>query len=244
MTIDWWTLGLQTVNAVILIWILARFLFRPVSRIIAERQAAAHAALDEAQAARDAARAEADAARDKTAALAAERAGLLTRARDEAEAEKARLLAEARAAADKLRADDLTALAQERAAQQTELAGKAGELAADIAERLLARLPDSARIAGFIDGLAEAVAALPDTTRASIGQEGTVALRAARALGDDERRLLTERLAGVLGRAPGLSVSVDETLLAGLELETPHAIVRNHFRADLDRIRGELARHD
>lgn len=41
MTIDWWTLGLQTVNVLVLVWILARFLFRPVARIIADRQAAA-----------------------------------------------------------------------------------------------------------------------------------------------------------------------------------------------------------
>ena len=41
MRIDWWTLALQTVNVLILIWILSRFLFRPIMAIIEERRAAA-----------------------------------------------------------------------------------------------------------------------------------------------------------------------------------------------------------
>ncbi len=41
MRIDWWTLALQTVNVLILIWILSRFLFHPVVAIIDERRAAA-----------------------------------------------------------------------------------------------------------------------------------------------------------------------------------------------------------
>jgi len=55
MHIDWWTLGLQTVNAVILIWFLARFLFRPVADAIAGRQEAAGRLLAEAKAAKTAA---------------------------------------------------------------------------------------------------------------------------------------------------------------------------------------------
>ena len=41
MKIDWWTLALQAVNAAVLIWLLAHFLFRPVADIIAARQKAA-----------------------------------------------------------------------------------------------------------------------------------------------------------------------------------------------------------
>jgi len=36
----------------------------------------------------------------------------------------------------------------------------------------------------------------------------------------------------------------DPDLIAGLELETPHAVVRNSFRGDLARIAEELTRHD
>ena len=46
MRIDWWTLALQTVNVLILIWILSRFLFRPIVGVIEERRAAAAKLLD------------------------------------------------------------------------------------------------------------------------------------------------------------------------------------------------------
>ena len=41
MTIDWWTLGLQTINVLILIWLLAHFFWRPVAGMIEQRRAAA-----------------------------------------------------------------------------------------------------------------------------------------------------------------------------------------------------------
>ena len=34
MTIDWWTLGLQTVNVIALVWLLGRFFWRPLAGMI------------------------------------------------------------------------------------------------------------------------------------------------------------------------------------------------------------------
>ena len=38
MKIDWWTLGLQTINVLVLLWVLQRFLLKPVQAMIAQRQ--------------------------------------------------------------------------------------------------------------------------------------------------------------------------------------------------------------
>jgi F-type H+-transporting ATPase subunit b len=46
------------------------------------------------------------------------------------------------------------------------------------------------------------------------------------------------------GRPVNFTVRVDPELIAGLELETPHVVVRNSFREDLKRIVEELTRHD
>ncbi len=43
MTIDWWGLGLQAVNFLILAWLLARVFWRPVAGAIAKRQEATQA---------------------------------------------------------------------------------------------------------------------------------------------------------------------------------------------------------
>ncbi|PPC85052.1 MAG: ATPase, partial [Methylocystis sp.] len=39
MRFDWWTLGLQTVNFAVLVWLLHRLLYRPVLRMIDARRA-------------------------------------------------------------------------------------------------------------------------------------------------------------------------------------------------------------
>ena len=244
MTIDWWTLGLQTVNVLILIWILARFLFRPVANIIAERQAAAHAALDEAQEANDTAQAARNAAMAEMAEISRTRADLLAKARDEAKHARENLLADAGIEAQKARAETSAELTRMRETARTAMAEDAAALAVDIAVRLMGRLPEEARIVGFVDGLVKAVSDLPEATRTGIRANGQVRLRAARALTGDERSRLEKRLAETLGHPVSVDVEADSTLIAGLELDAPHAIVRNHFRADLDRIIAEIVRND
>src|SRR4029077_19555131 len=50
MHIDWSTLGLQTVNPLVPIWLLAHFLFQPVADAIAGRQKAPVQLVDDARA--------------------------------------------------------------------------------------------------------------------------------------------------------------------------------------------------
>jgi len=104
MKIDWWTLALQAVNAAVLIWLLAHFLFRPVADIIAARQKAAQQLLADASAAKAAAQSEREKAKAENEKLAEHRSEALKAVEAEAATEKAALLAAAQAEADKLRA--------------------------------------------------------------------------------------------------------------------------------------------
>ncbi len=241
MHIDWWTLALQTVNVLILIWILSRFLFRPVADMIAARQTAARKLLDEAQANKDEAATERDKAAAEVKRIADTRADALKAAASDAEAQTASMLAAARAEADKLRAAASAEIERARHAEAAANAEHATQLAVDIAGKLLARLPDKARIDGFVDGLVDALAALPEHARAGLGAHGsTLHIKAARALTEAERETCRSRLAEALGRPVELEVENDPGLIAGLEVDTPHALIRNSFRADLDRIAAEL----
>ncbi|MBB4301023.1 F-type H+-transporting ATPase subunit b [Rhodobium orientis] len=245
MQIDWWTLGLQTVNALVLVWLLARFLFRPVANILSERRAEAEKTLDDAAAARKAAESEREKAKAEAAKTAAGRSAVLDAAQKEAEKQKTSLLAAARADADRLRDEAKAAIAGERRAEEKKMSARAGRLSVDIAKRLLERLPDEARIAGFIDGLAEGVAALPEAARAELGDgSGPMTLAAPRALQDAERDACKSALRKALGHDVDIKVAVDPDLIAGLELTGRHASVRNSFRADLEHLQAELTRHD
>ncbi|OMS34911.1 F0F1 ATP synthase subunit delta [Burkholderia pseudomallei] len=217
MRIDWSTLALQTVNVVVLVWLLSRFLFRPVSDIIAKRQAAARKLIDDASRERDAAHAERERARAERASLAAARDDALKDALAQAAAERERLIAAARAT----------------------------RLAIDIAAKLLARLPDSARVAGFVDGVAASLARLPADVRASLADEDAqVRLVAPRALTAQEAAACRAAFAASVGRPLEPDVRVDPALIAGLELESKYANVRNSLRQDLATIEAALLNED
>lgn len=244
MRIDWWTLGLQTINVLVLVWLLGRFLFRPVAAMVAERQAATAKLLEEARAAKTAAEVEKEKAAAQATMTEAARGEALKAAAAEAETEKAALVASARAEADRLREAAMAGIEQERLSEAELVADRASRLAVDIAGKVLARLPEEARVTGFIDGLAEGVAALPEASRGGIGEDMALRLKSARALTEAELQACRDALARAVGRPIEFAVDVDPGLIAGLEIETPHAIVRNSFKADLDRIAEELISHD
>ncbi len=243
MHIDWWTLAFQTVNVLVLIWILGRFFFRPVADIVAKRQAQAAEVLAEAAAVRrqaDATRADADKAR---AEINAERDRLIAEALQAAQAEKASLLAQAADEAAKLRGEAEAAIARDRSAAQQAIMTRAGELAVEIARRLLGRLPPAAALSAFLDGLGRELRALPPEARASFTSAATgahaIALVTAAPLSTAEMQQVSDAL-----KAAGLELPLvfrsDPAVIAGIELHSPNMIVRNSWRADLDRIRKEL----
>ncbi len=104
MLIDWFTVGAQALNFLILVWLLKRFLYRPILDAIDAREKRIAAEIADADAKTAEARRERDEFRRKNHEFDEHRAALLTRATDEANAERARLLDEARSAAAALSA--------------------------------------------------------------------------------------------------------------------------------------------
>jgi F-type H+-transporting ATPase subunit b len=99
MLIDWFTVGAQVVNFLILVWLLKRFLYKPILHAIDEREKRIAAELADADAKKAEAQKERDEFKHKNEELDQQRAALLSKATDEAQAERQRLLNEARKAA-------------------------------------------------------------------------------------------------------------------------------------------------
>lgn len=243
MHIDWWTLGLQTINVLILIWLLQRFLLRPVADVIAARQAATAKSMTDAEAIKAGAVAERQKAAATAAEIASGRNAALKAAATDGDAVKAAIIADGRAEVKMLREAAMAEI--DRARKEAEAANRMHiqALAIEIAHRLFERLPEEARVGGFIDGLADAIAALPPETRESIGNGFPIGLKAARALTTSEEKACAAKLSAVLGRSVDIVVIPDPDVIAGLEIESRHAIVKNSFRADLDRIAQEMSRN-
>jgi F-type H+-transporting ATPase subunit b len=243
MRIDWATLALQAINLVILVALLSRFLFRPVADLLAKRRAEAARLITEAEAQRAAAekaRAVLDA---ETAALADKRAEALRLAAEAAEEERRRLVAAAEKQAGEIVAEARAVAERQRAADAVQDRKRAAELALDIAAKLLARLPTSARAASFLDGIVAEIAALPASARAEMASR-PLELKSAAELDAQERETCRAALSQALGAEVALSFSVDPSLIAGLELEGSHVRVTNHLRGDLEVIAETFSGHD
>lgn len=113
MLIDWFTVGAQALNFVVLVWLLKRFLYQPILEAIDVRERRIAAELADADAKQTAAKRERDEFGDKNAEFDRQRAGLLSQATGEAGKERQRLVEQARQAADALSASRMQALQEE-----------------------------------------------------------------------------------------------------------------------------------
>jgi len=124
MLIDWFTVGAQALNFLILVWLMKRYLYKPVLNAIDAREKLVATELADAAAKKTEAQKDRDEFQHKNEEFDKQRAALLTKATDEAHTESLRLLDEARKAADALSAK-----------RQEALIGEAKNLSDEISRR-------------------------------------------------------------------------------------------------------------
>jgi len=100
--IDWFTVGAQALNFIILVWLLKHFLYKPILNAVDAREKRIAAELADASAKKAEAQKESDEFQRKNEAFDQQRAALLSKAADNAKAEGQRLLNDARKAAEVL----------------------------------------------------------------------------------------------------------------------------------------------
>lgn len=169
MLIDWFTVGAQALNFIILAWLLKRFLYQPVLDAIDAREQRIAGQLADAAANKTAAQKERDEFGRKNEEFAGQRAELLRKATDEAAAERARLLEEARKAADSQRATLQEALRSDAASLDEAVRLRTQNEVFAVARKLLTELAgtslDERMAAVFIQRLES----LDATTKAALG---------------------------------------------------------------------------
>jgi F-type H+-transporting ATPase subunit b len=151
MHLDWWTIGLQTINFGILVWLLHRFLYKPVLGIIDARKVEVRRQFDAAKDLEEKAKARIVALDAERAGIAAEREAALkaaaAQAQDMVEARRAQTAHDAQALIDSTR----KTLAAEREQVLDEARRLALDLGADFAQRLLAEIPTQYRAEAWGD---------------------------------------------------------------------------------------------
>jgi F-type H+-transporting ATPase subunit b len=236
MKFDWWTFALQAANFLILVWLLQRFLFKPVKAIITRRKEEISHALTEASAKRESAerlRHEIEATRSQ---IGAERQKMIDEARAQLSAERQKMIEETRGEVEKIRGQSLKRLDEERAAASNELFERTVALATNLAERLLRELDVPSIEQPFLGRVIDYLNRLPAEERAQLisqSNASTLVVTTAHSLGLQEQSQWHEQLAKWLGPNLGIKFSADPTLIAGVEVTFPHAILRFNWRDSL-----------
>jgi F-type H+-transporting ATPase subunit b len=223
MLIDWFTVGAQLVNFIILVWLMKRFLYQPVLDAIDARETRIADELAQAAATQAQAESERDAFRLKNQTFDAAHAQSLQAAQAEVAAESGRLQGLAREAADAQAARQLQTLRNDARDLSGELASRVQAEVFAIARRALQDLASSSLETRLCDVFLRRLQQLDEPTRAALAtalstSPTTVLLRTAFDLPTTQREALTAAVHEAFSTDVALRFETAPTLVSGIEL--------------------------
>jgi F-type H+-transporting ATPase subunit b len=247
MHLDWWTIALQTINFAILVWLLHRFLYKPVLAVIEMRKAEVQQQYDEARAAENKAKAHLAELEAERARIGVERETVLSAtaaaAEETAQARRVRAETEAREFLDRTR----TALAAEREGALEEARSLAIDLGADFARRILAEAPVECRAEAWIEPIEHSLKMLSkpelEALRGQLKGSGGLTVVTAAPLAPAATDVWRNRLRRSLGNAASIAFEVNPDLIGGAELHFPAAVIKFSWRNALACLRSEIDLH-
>lgn len=223
MQIDWLTVTAQIVNFLVLVWLLQRFLYRPITDAMRRRETRIEERLAEAKAARAAAEENARQLERERQEIDADREDILARARAEADDLRTRLEAELREEMDDRRKTWQDHLAEEQDEIVAALRRQAAHQLLKITERVLADYADSdvaERVtATFIDRLQ----ALDPEVRHRLAEaarqaDATAVVETAAGIDTAARRQVTRAIHDSLDTDIEVAYREDAAMVLGLRL--------------------------
>lgn len=222
MLIDWFTVGAQALNFLVLVWLLKRFLYKPILNAIDAREKRIVAEIADADSQKADAKKEREEFEQKNAEFAKEREALLSKAAEDAKNECDKLLAQARQVADDLGARRKEALVREAENLGKTLVQKVQQEVFAIARKALGDLASiglEARMAGvFIERLRS----LDDSSKNSLAEAIKTAtdsgiIRSAVDLDEAVRADLQKAMNETFAREVRIRFETAPDLVAGLE---------------------------
>lgn len=245
MLIDWFTVAAQIINFLLLVWLLKRFLYRPILEAIDAREQKIAAALAAAQASQAEAAAERDAFERKCAELAQQQAALLQAATAEAQAQGRRLLDATRQEAELLRRKHQAALQREARSLHEALSEQTRRQVFAIARKALTDLADTSLEARMVAVLLARLQALSDEERLALRHAlhdaaRPLQIRTSAALPADLRKRLEDELHRLLGDEVVLQFDTRAEAGCGIELRADGQRLAWSLEAYLAELEGSV----
>lgn len=223
MLIDWFTVVAQALNFLILVWLLKRFLYKPILDAIDAREKRIATELAEADAQKAEAQQERDEFQRKNEAFEQEQAALFSQVEEEATAERQRLLDEARKESDTVRTKWQEALRNEQQIVSEEFARRTRDEVFAISRKTLTDLAtanlEEHMTETFIRRLRELKRVERDELQSAFHTASNPAMvRSAFPLPTAQRQTIEEAVKEVLGLKTSIQFETAPDLVSGIEL--------------------------
>jgi F-type H+-transporting ATPase subunit b len=218
--IDWFTVGAQVVNFLILVWLLKRYLYRPVLAAIDARRQKIAAKIADAAAQETRAQAAGEALRLRSEAFDRDREGLLRKSAEAAAAELQGLRESARQDSQLLRAKLTQTLASERAELGRQLSTRTQAEVFAMARKALSDLAGAGLEERIIDVFIARLAAADFVNRAAgnTGEVRVALVRSAFAPSATARTRIEAAVQVHLGATATVRFETAPELICGIEL--------------------------
>jgi len=223
MLIDWFTVGAQLINFLILVWLLKRFLYQPILKAIDARESRIASELAEASANKAEAKAERDAFADRNEEFDRQHAERLGQAKEEVKAEHQRMMDEARQSAADLRGKQKDALEREQEALNDELIRLTRKEVFSIARRTLGDLADAGLEARMGEVFTRRLRDMDAKGKKSLAAalntaSGPAIVRSTFELPEEQRAAITNALNETLSAQVPVRFEISPALISGIEI--------------------------
>jgi F-type H+-transporting ATPase subunit b len=245
--IDLFTTAAQIVNFLILVYLLRRFLYRPVLKLMEDREVLIFSRLKEAEDKKEEAEKEAESYRLKKEELSSEHEELLIKAKEDAKNFKAELTKEARDEVEESRAEWYEDLRRERDAFLEDLRKSAGEQIYAISRRALRDLADEELEGRIIETFIKRLQNLEESEKETLKEfygslEQPVTVRSAFEIPDDRQKMIKEILRDQAGGDLMIQFQMDIGLISGIEMSARNLEISWSIASYLDSLETDFSR--
>ncbi|MEA4881339.1 MAG: F0F1 ATP synthase subunit delta [Synergistaceae bacterium] len=223
MPIDWFTVAAQAINFLLLVWLMKRFLYKPVLRAIDAREKRIEEQLADARAQKMEALEEKEEFQRKNEIFDQERTELMNAAAEEAKSEKIRLLEEARASAEELQAKWREGLKKDASRLEEDFQSRVRKDVFFIVRKTLSDLAGEELEGKIIDLFLRRLETMDEEKRTSLAPvskdpDESVQLRTAFPLTEKQQKRIAQEVKRLFALKGEPKFTVEEDLLAGIEL--------------------------
>lgn len=223
MEFSWTTFFLEVINFLILVWILQRFLYKPVTDAIARRKAAIESRLEQANQAQQAAQALQLQYENRLTDWGQEKSSARIQLMDEIAAERARLMSELQVALDQEREKKRMLEQEEMLEWKSKIAAASYAAASRFAAQLLSRIANASLEERICELMIEDLTRLPQDKMRALRQacasaDQPVKVTSTYPVVQDARDAITKALADIAAAPVHCEFSRDPELVAGFHI--------------------------